>query len=95
MIINVSNKGIEIDVSSSPELTKKFRTTHAVIPVGFISNFKIKLAEGDNSEVVYLEDLVEEAYSIHFSLVTSVNGVAGFTSNLEVFNAIKTALFNL
>lgn len=93
MIIKVNDKGINIDVSMSEELINKFGTAHATIPINFISNFKIKPQTESFPEVVELVDALESEYTIHFSMVTSINGISGFNSNLEVFNKINKSLF--
>ena len=93
MIIKVNQNGISIDVSMSQDLIDKFGTTNATIPRDFIAKFKIKLATNNSPDLVQVIDKDEDEYSIHFSLITSINGESGFTSNIDVFNKINEALF--
>ena len=94
MIIKVNNKGISIDVSSSAELTKEFGTPYGTLNVNNIATLEINTLP-NKGEIVEITDISGEQYTIHYSLVESVNGTTGFTTNLELYNIINLALFGL
>lgn len=94
MIIKVNQNGISIDVSMSTELTDRFKTTHGTIPRHNIDKFKI-FKHPNIGDVVEVVDLHNDEFYIHHSLITSINGDAGFNSALEVFNKINFELFGL
>lgn len=92
MIIKVNTLGLSIDVSASAALTEQFGTTKATLANGFIA--KIRIAEANEvTEHIQIVDKHGDEYDSHFSVITSINGVSGFTSNTEAFNAINDALF--
>lgn len=93
MIIKVNEKGVFIDVSMSASLTNQFGTSMATIPSSFIAKLTIHHPNLVD-EMVKITDKFSDEYQTHYSIITSINGVSGFTSNQDVFNAINDALFN-
>ena len=92
MIIKVNNNGIKIDVSASDVLTEKFGTPHAVISRGYIAKLKID-THPNTGEVVELIDKDGDEYTMHYSLIVSINGDSTHSSNKDVFDKISLELF--
>jgi len=91
MILKINTRGISIDVSDSEVFIEKFGTPLATVPEHTIRIFKVI------GGLIYIETHESEEFTIHPSVVTSLNGDATVNTLTvpELWHKINLALYEI